>query len=107
MASKTVPPETVYFEDLKMKQDHIDSTPTSSGGQVEHGPAIDHVEHNPSLDAAVHPELWWSKQRANYQDAFSEFFGVFIMILFGDGVVAQVVLSGGEKGGYQSITWGE
>lgn len=26
--------------------------------------------------------------------------------MFGDGVVAQVVLSGGEKGSYQSISWG-
>lgn len=26
--------------------------------------------------------------------------------MFGDGVVAQVVLSGGTKGDYQSITWG-
>ena len=26
--------------------------------------------------------------------------------MFGDGVVAQVVLSGGEKGDYQSISWG-
>jgi aquaglyceroporin related protein len=40
------------------------------------------------------------------REPFSEFFGVFIMILFGDGVVAQVVLSGGTKGNYQSISWG-
>jgi aquaglyceroporin related protein len=39
-------------------------------------------------------------------DAFSEFFGTFIMIMFGDGVVAQVVLSDGAKGDYQSISWG-
>jgi aquaglyceroporin related protein len=39
-------------------------------------------------------------------DAFSEFFGTFIMIMFGDGVVAQVVLSDGKKGDYQSISWG-
>ncbi|KAF2215477.1 hypothetical protein CERZMDRAFT_57026 [Cercospora zeae-maydis SCOH1-5] len=32
--------------------------------------------------------------------------GVFILIMFGDGVVAQVVLSRGEKGDYQSISWG-
>jgi aquaglyceroporin related protein len=29
-----------------------------------------------------------------------------IMILFGDGVVAQVSLSENEKGNYQSISWG-
>lgn len=32
--------------------------------------------------------------------------GTFILIMFGDGVVAQVVLSGGANGEYQSITWG-
>ncbi|RAL66044.1 hypothetical protein DID88_005705 [Monilinia fructigena] len=40
------------------------------------------------------------------REPFSEFFGMFILILFGDGVVAQVVLSSGEKGEYQSISWG-
>jgi len=40
------------------------------------------------------------------REPFSEFFGVFILILFGDGVVAQVVLSSGKKGDYQSISWG-
>ncbi|KAJ9149207.1 Aquaglyceroporin [Coniochaeta hoffmannii] len=55
---------------------------------------------------ALETELRWSKVRSIWQDAFSEFFGVFIMILFGDGVVAQVVLSDGKKGDYQSISWG-
>lgn len=48
------------------------------------------------------------------QGAFAEFFGVFIMILFGNGSVAQVLLSTGETtapggngfGSYQSINWG-
>lgn len=46
------------------------------------------------------------RQNCNLQDFFSEFFGTFIMVLFGDGVVAQVVLSKGTKGDYQSISWG-
>lgn len=50
--------------------------------------------------------LLWSRVRGYCQDAFSEFFGTFVMILFGDGVVAQVVLSRGTKGDYQSISWG-
>lgn len=49
-----------------------------------------------------------------FREPFAEFFGVFIMILFGNGSVAQVLLSGGEKtapgmngfGSYQSISWG-
>lgn len=52
------------------------------------------------------PQLAWSKVRYYCRDAFSEFFGTMILILFGDGVVAQVVLSKGEKGNYQSISWG-
>lgn len=39
------------------------------------------------------------------QDFFSELFGTFIMILFGDGVVAQVTLSRETKGDFQSINW--
>lgn len=72
---------------------------------AEHGPLVDR-ERPGEDEIPSNPDLWWSKVRAYCQDPFSEFFGVFIMILFGDGVVAQVVLSGGEKGSYQSITWG-
>ncbi|KAK5996799.1 Aquaporin-3 [Cladobotryum mycophilum] len=53
-----------------------------------------------------HEDLAWSKFRELFRDAFSEFFGTMIMIMFGDGVVAQVVLSKGTKGDYQSISWG-
>ncbi|KAJ5380909.1 Aquaporin-3 [Penicillium cataractarum] len=52
------------------------------------------------------PSLLLYKIRAYGRDAFSEFFGTMILILFGDGVVAQVLLSHGQKGDYQSISWG-
>ncbi|OOQ84321.1 Aquaporin-7 [Penicillium brasilianum] len=52
------------------------------------------------------PSLLWYKIRTYGQDALSEFFGTMILILFGDGVVAQVLLSRGQKGDYQSISWG-
>lgn len=53
------------------------------------------------------PEQYaWSRVREYCQDGFSEFFGTFVLLLFGDGVVAQVVLSRGTKGDYQSISWG-
>lgn len=48
----------------------------------------------------------WSRCREYARDAFSEFFGTMILVLFGDGVVAQVLLSHGQKGDYQSISWG-
>ncbi|EEQ34931.1 glycerol channel [Microsporum canis] len=51
-------------------------------------------------------ELLWPKIRTKLREPFAEFFGVFILILFGDGVVAQVVLSDSKKGDYQSISWG-
>jgi aquaglyceroporin related protein, other eukaryote len=72
---------------------------------AEHGVAIDHKI--PQEDAIPsHPELLWPRIRKYCREPFAEFFGVFILILFGDGVVAQVVLSNGEKGDYQSISWG-
>lgn len=61
-------------------------------------PSVTHEEHR--------NELWWSKVREYGQEFFSEFFGTMVLILFGDGVVAQVVLSNGTKGDYQSISWG-
>ncbi|KAL4778003.1 aquaporin-like protein [Aspergillus varians] len=50
--------------------------------------------------------LWWIKIRASCREAFSEFLGTMILVLFGNGVVAQVTLSHDEKGDYQSISWG-
>ncbi|KAF7593929.1 hypothetical protein BBP40_010436 [Aspergillus hancockii] len=54
----------------------------------------------------VQPQLRWSKAREYIHEASSEFFGTMILVLFGDGVIAQVLLSHGEKGDYQSIAWG-
>jgi aquaglyceroporin related protein, other eukaryote len=98
-------PENIYFEPPTMKT--LPGEKAAPHMQQEHGPLVDHDIH-PQLDELPsHPELWWSKVRATCQEAFSEFFGVFILILFGDGVVAQVVLSSGTKGSYQSISWGQ
>jgi aquaglyceroporin related protein, other eukaryote len=72
---------------------------------TEHGALIDHIVPQGDVIEAM-PDLWWSRVRYRLREPLSEFFGVFILILFGDGVVAQVVLSGGAKGSYQSITWG-
>jgi len=40
------------------------------------------------------------------QDAFSEFFGTFIFLVFSLGVNAQVVLSDGTKGNWTSVCLG-
>ncbi|KAF7925929.1 hypothetical protein BELL_0075g00090 [Botrytis elliptica] len=76
-----------------------------SGAYAEHGPGIDHKIPQ-ELEIQSKPDLLWSRIRHTMREPFSEFFGVFILILFGDGVVAQVVLSSGERGSYQSISWG-
>ncbi len=64
-----------------------------------------------------HQELLWSRIRLALREPFAEFFGTFIMVLFGDGSVAQVLLSASNTtstlapgangyGSYQSISWG-
>lgn len=71
----------------------------------EHGPLVDHKIPQDNVIQAQ-PDLKWSRIRHALREPFAEFWGVFILIMFGDGVVAQVVLSDGKKGDYQSITWG-
>lgn len=57
---------------------------SSQHGYEEHGAGIDHKI--PQEDAIQsHPTLWWSQTRHMLREPFSEFFGVFILILFGDG----------------------
>ncbi|KAG9854315.1 aquaporin, partial [Aureobasidium melanogenum] len=65
-------------------------------------------------DVTKYSSLWWSKVRLALREPFAEFFGVMILVLFGDGSVAQVLLGAGDKtapggdgfGSYQSISWG-
>lgn len=65
-------------------------------------------------DADERQKLLWSRIRIALREPFAEFWGVVIMVLFGDGSVAQVLLSAGETsapggngfGAYQSISWG-
>jgi hypothetical protein len=98
-------PGATYYDHSKLQGQPLDHVPVAVP-YAEHGAAIDH-QNRETVGGDSHPELWWSKMRHKHQDVFSEFLGVFIMILFGDGVVAQVVLANGEKGAYQSITWGK
>ena len=48
----------------------------------------------------------WSRVRKTMREPFCEFLGTFTLVLFGDGAVAQVVLSAGKSGDFQSISWG-
>lgn len=86
---------------------HVPKEAGKKSGQV-HGvrrvPEI--TTEGPNIIQKYAPTLRWSRIRERCHDAFSEFFGTLILILFGNGVVAQVVLSNYEKGNYQSISWG-
>ncbi|KAK5715929.1 glycerol channel [Elasticomyces elasticus] len=65
-------------------------------------------------DYAEQQEWWWARTRIALREPFAEFFGTFILVLFGDAAVAQVLLSAGQTsapgadgyGNYQSINWG-
>jgi aquaglyceroporin related protein len=47
-------------------------------------------------DLAPHQDYLWSRIRLVLREPFAEFLGVFILVLFGDGSVAQVLMSAGE-----------
>lgn len=68
-----------------------DQSPTSP-------PTYTHAER-------TEPNLLWPRIRHSLREPFSEFLGTMVLVLFGDGVVAQVILSNGEKGNYLSICW--
>ncbi|KAL2364184.1 Aquaporin-9 [Blastomyces dermatitidis] len=51
-------------------------------------------------------EPLWCRIRYKLREPFSEFVGVFMIVLFGDGSVAQVILSNRKNGDYLSISWG-
>ena len=65
-------------------------------------------------DFGPRSELLWSRIRTVLREPFAEFWGVAIMVMFGNGSVAQVLLStnqatapgGNGFGSYQSINWG-
>lgn len=72
------------------------------------------VNDEHSIATVQQQSLLIPRIRMVLREPFAEFFGVFIMVLFGNGSVAQVVLSAGQAtapgkdgfGPYQSISWG-
>ncbi|KAF7329878.1 hypothetical protein MKEN_00251500 [Mycena kentingensis (nom. inval.)] len=86
----------------------------SSASTTEKGTHISHEEHHippAKVNELVQPNWWW-KYRQVIREAAAEFTGVAILIIFGTGVVCQVVLSGipavapSAKGEYLSISFG-
>ena len=84
--------------------------------RAEHGILIDNFDHAAEVeeDYENHHKYRWSRIRHYCREPFMEFMGTFVMIVFGDGSVAQVLLSANptlpkgsqNKGDYQSISWG-
>lgn len=97
-------PPTTHLEGVQDPH-YRHSSVVGQPAYAEHGALVDHKVPQEEI-VQSEPDLLWSRIRHYMREPFSEFFGVFILILFGDGVVAQVVLSGGKKGDYQSISWG-
>lgn len=69
--------------------------------QIEQGGKTD------SPLARTVPKNFWTAAKSKWwvREGLAEYFGTMFMIIFGDGSVAQVVLSGNAKGDYQSISW--
>ena len=82
-------------------------TAPKSPPYAEHGPLIDRSQTAENITKkAYNAGLMWPRIRHYCRQPFSEFMGTFILIMFGDGVVAQVTLSNKQGGDYQSISWG-
>jgi len=97
--------EITHNEHFRSDSERSDDTVASQAKFVERGVPLNRSPTAAALDK-TDPKFLWPRVRLSLQDAFSEFIGTFIIIMFGDGVVAQVVLSDGKKGDYQSISWG-
>lgn len=98
-------PRVVHNEHLTPKAPSTES-PQSSPYR-EHGPLIDRsMTAERFTKNAYNSGLLWPRIRHTLRAPFAEFMGTFILIMFGDGVVAQVTLSNGDGGDYQSISWG-
>lgn len=100
-------PDEQKIEHVRASSDRTTDT-TVTSPFAETGPTINRSKTKEQFvrKKAQNSGLLWPRIRRIFREPLSEFLGVFILIMFGDGVVAQVVLSNGEKGDYQSISWG-
>jgi len=109
-------PSTEHSEAPNSKTERLATKRTSSQLQKTRGILGLHPSApiDETHDLADHQDLLWSRIRLSLREPFAEFLGVFVLVMFGDGSVAQVLLSQGQKtapgqngfGAYQSISWG-
>ncbi|GIZ42549.1 hypothetical protein CKM354_000581100 [Cercospora kikuchii] len=66
------------------------------------------------LDHAEHNHFFWSKVKIAFKEPFAEFWGTFVLVLFGTGSIAQTLLTANDTsapgadgfGSWVTITWG-
>ncbi|KAJ9132237.1 hypothetical protein NKR23_g11347 [Pleurostoma richardsiae] len=97
--SPTLEVQVIHSEGISASSKDTLYGPESTGSETIEVTTTEKV--SPQID-----DLAWSKIRHALREPFAEFFGTFMILAFGDGVVAQVLLSSGTKGDYQSINWG-
>jgi aquaglyceroporin related protein len=106
-----LPPSEVMQTTTSMAPQKTSSTLQSARGKLGLHPIAPVADEH---DTAEHSDLLWPKIRLSLKEPFAEFWGTFFLVLFGDGSVAQVLLSTNQKtapggdgfGSYQSINWG-
>jgi len=100
------PSQSALFAPFRRHRRNASSNNTTSTiPYAEHGALIDRsktAEDKRPANAA----LTWPRFRRFMREPLSEFMGTFILLMFGDGSVAQVLLSKEQKGNYESIAWG-
>ncbi|KAK5175297.1 glycerol channel [Saxophila tyrrhenica] len=107
----TLPPSEIQQTTTSLNSQKTSTNLTNTRARLGLHPIAPVIEEH---DESEHSDLLWPKIRMSLKEPFAEFFGVFIMVLFGDGSVAQVLLTAGDPsapggdgwGNYQSISWG-
>lgn len=93
-----------HVQDQRTMDNQLDNYPAMHAPRFRQiqsqGPSKKDEQYDEQLD-----HTFVSKLRRNLREPAAEFLGVFIMICFGDGSVAQVNLSNEKYGQYQSISW--
>ena len=104
---KTHSPDHIQIEHRRISSTGtLDDGPTTpyheTGAPINRSPTAELISRAKPQNAG----LLWPRIRHAMREPMSEFIGTFILIMFGDGVVAHGVLSKGTHGDYQSISWG-
>lgn len=86
-------------------------TPKNSSLPVHKETSVEHFEHHPELETPAQGDVYLpanplARIRNKYKDYLGEFIGTMILIIFGNGVNCQAVLSNWEQGQYLSISFG-